>query len=155
MLTCAKCAELGSGFWEPESKGPKHPTKGGLKATSASLPAKRKASASVSEDLAVVENFGMLVRRARERLGLSHEDLGRKIGEKSSVISKIESEKMAPDQKLSAKLQHVLRVRLVEPLPEQRTDLPSSVPSKGVTLGEVVVLRSRGKKEAPEERGQS
>jgi len=155
MLTCAKCAELGSGFWEPESEGLKHPKKGGLRATSVSLPAKKKVSASVSEDLAVVENFGILVRQARERLGLSHEDLGRKIGEKASVISKIESEKMAPDQKLSAKLQHVLRVRLVAPLPEPRTPLPSSVPSKGVTLGEMVILKSRGKKEAPEERRQS
>lgn len=153
MMTCSKCAELGSGFWEPESEKPRRSAITGLGTISVPLPAKRRVPAGVSEDLTVVENFGLLVRQAREKMGLSHEDLGRRIGEKASVISKIESEKMMPNEKLSAKLEHELRVRLLAPLLEPKMSLPSSEPSKAVTLGEMIVLKNRNKRRQQKNEG--
>jgi len=151
MVTCGKCAELGSAFWEPEFESSAHPGGSQSRTRVASLPVKRKVSIKVPEDVAVIDSFGLLVRQARQKLGLSQEDLGRKIGEKASVIGKIESEKMVPDQRLSAKLEHILRVRLLMPISESKNFFPSSAPSKGVTLGEIAILKNGKKRRSPED----
>jgi len=139
MTTCASCAKLGSDRWEPETQ--KQPIRTGL-AGVRSIRLKKRSFVVVQEDRMVAERFGSLVSHAREKLGLSREDLGRRIGEKVSVIKKIENEKMAPDQKLAAKLEHALRIKLVVPIVEPRTIIQAAPPSRGVTLGEVAVLRS-------------
>lgn len=61
-------------------------------------------------------NYNHLVKRARERLGLSQEELGRRIGEKPSVISHIETGRLRPDDRLARKLGRFLRIELFEPL---------------------------------------
>lgn len=95
----------------------------------------------VSEDIVVVEGYGSLVRRAREKLGLSHEELGRRIAEKVSVLKKIENEKMVPDQKVSEKLEHILGIKLMVPLVVPKVPLDSAPKIKGVTLGEIAELK--------------
>ena len=102
MVTCSRCAELGSAEWEPEPASRDWPAKiGSGAAARTTFFIKKRGTAKVSEDIAVAEGFGSLVRRAREKMGLSHEDLGRKVAEKVSVIKKIESEKMVPDQRVA------------------------------------------------------
>jgi len=152
MMTCAKCAKLGSDYWEPESKSFRYSAKGKTGTIMKSAPVKKRKSVNVPEDLVIVENYGLLIKRAREKLGLKHEDLGRKIGEKVSVIRKVENERMMPDQKLAAKLEHALRIKLLVPLVEPETVLPSSPPSKGITLGEIVILKN-GKRRRPKNEG--
>ncbi len=78
---------------------------------------------------------------------LTHEDLGKKINEKVSVLRKIEGEKMTPDNLLTEKLQHALRIKLLVPVFEPK------VPSKALasrpaspTLGDIVqVKKEKGK----------
>jgi len=150
MATCEKCAKLGSDYWEPESESSKQPAEGKIKIVATSLPTRRGISLSVTEDLEVVEDFGLRVRQAREKLGLNHEELGRKIGEKVSVLRKIESGRMVPDQKIAAKLEHALRIKLLVPVAEPETAPSSSPPSIGVTLGEIVHLKGE-KRRRPED----
>ncbi|MCW4020899.1 MAG: multiprotein bridging factor aMBF1 [Candidatus Bathyarchaeota archaeon] len=140
MLTCGRCAELGSGYWEPEPKSFRRPE--GFR-TAVSIPVRRKRTIDVSEDLVVTEGFGSIVRQARVELGLSHEDLGRKIGEKVSVLRKVESGKMTPDHRLAGKLEHALEVKLLVPFVVPKVSRPASPASKGVTLGEIVRLKDR------------
>ena len=140
MTTCSSCAKLGSGEWKPE------PASRGWPATSnTSIPKtafiKKRGTAIVSEDVVVVEGYGSLVRRTREKMGLSHVDLGRKIAEKVSVLKKIENEKMVPDQKVSEKLEHTLGIKLMVPLVVPKVPLPSIPSIKSVTLGEIVKLK--------------
>ncbi|MCD6511876.1 MAG: TIGR00270 family protein [Thaumarchaeota archaeon] len=61
-------------------------------------------------------DYSYLVKRARERLGLTQEELGRRIGEKPSVISHIETGKLRPDDRLARKLERFLGIELFEPL---------------------------------------
>ena len=51
---------------------------------------KKKPTAKVEITQEIVEDFSMRIRQAREKLGLTHEDLGKKINEKSSVIAKLQ-----------------------------------------------------------------
>jgi putative transcription factor len=141
MTTCSECAELGSGEWEPISTSRGFPAIKCNKTTAKTAFIKKRETVTVSEDIAVADGFGSLVRRAREKIGLSHEDLGRKVAEKVSVIKKIESEKMVPDQRVAEKLEHALGIKLIVPLVVPKVSLPSVSTSKTVTLGEIVKLK--------------
>jgi len=141
MTTCSKCAELGSAEWEPKPASRDWSVKKEGGATVKTAFIKKRGTVTVSEDVTVAEGFGSLVRRTREKMGLSHEDLGRKVAEKVSVIKKIESEKIVPDQRVAEKLEHALGIKLLVPLVVPKVSLPSVSTSKTVTLGEIVKLK--------------
>ena len=146
MTVCSKCSKLGSGCWEPETQQPKkvgtprnHPIQ---------YLAKRKQRQTVPETLELVENFGQLVRQAREDLGLSHEDLGRKIRERVSVLRKIESGKLVPDLGLAEKLEHILKIKLRVPPLEPKAQISPTNKPQGTTLGDLInfKLKEEGEK---------
>lgn len=62
--------------------------------------------------------YSYKVRNAREKLGLSQEQLGRMINVKPSVISHIETGKFKPDIILARKLMHSLKINLLIPAEE-------------------------------------
>lgn len=89
----------------------------------------------------LVENFGTIIRQAREARGLSHEDLGRKLNEKISVLKKLEGNKMTPNNKLVEKLEHALKITLLVPKTERKFPknlLVTTPPSKNLTLGDLI-----------------
>ena len=146
VIVCQDCAKLGVTYWEEQL--PRR-----MKRT-AKLPLGVPARAPppiVSETLELVEDHASLVRQEREKLGLTHEDLGKKIGEKVSVLHKIESGKMTPDVKLAQKLEHALKVKLLVPPKGQPLPPTSLTVPPEVTLGDVVQLK-KNKAEATEER---
>jgi len=151
MITCAKCAKLGSEEWKPEPKSlkvsfkPESTRQFRLRLT-------KRRSKDIREDLTIIENFGLIVRKARQRSGLSQEDLGRKIGEKVSVIRKIEGERMMPSERLARKLEHALGVKLLVPFVEPEVYASPSKVNKGVTLGEIAYLKN-SKRRQPRNEG--
>ena len=140
-MVCERCSSLGSPYIEPEAKkGAYLPVlRRRLKKVTA---AKKPSPRMILEDLEVVEDFGKVVRKARERMSLSHEDLGRRIGEKVSVLKKVESGRMIPDLKLARKLEHALKIKLLVPPPEdiEAVKVPPP-PNVEPTLGDVVHLK--------------
>ena len=99
----------------------------------------------MTETLELVGDFGQQVRQARRGLGLSHEDLGRKIREKVSVIRKIESGKMIPDLVLAEKLEHALKIKLRVPASEPKVQPVLSSKSRGTTLGDLIQFKVKEK----------
>ncbi|WP_295721793.1 multiprotein bridging factor aMBF1 [uncultured Methanobrevibacter sp.] len=93
----------------------------------------------------LVENYGSIIRNARESKKLSREQLGEKIFEKVSVISKIETEKMDPDLKLARKLEKTLNIKLIEK--SEKIDLESyqNISRGGNTIGSVVKIKKSKK----------
>jgi putative transcription factor len=150
MIVCADCSKLSKVQWEIESI-PSRPRQ--IKATKVLMPAiyTKKQVPQVAENLELVDNFGSYIRQAREKMGLSHEDFGRKISEKVSVLKKIESGKMTPTHQLAERLEHTLKIKLYVPLTEPK--IPSgSIPLKPreVTLGDLINVKK--KTEEKEER---
>ena len=92
-------------------------------------------------ELELIEGYGNLIKNARRRQDFSHEDLGKKIGEKVSVLQKIETEKMVPDQRLSRKLEHTLKIQLLKPLENVKARSGLSTKPLGLTLGDVVTIK--------------
>jgi putative transcription factor len=99
----------------------------------------------VTETLELVGDLGQRVRQARRELELSHEDLGRKIREKVSVLRKIESGKMIPDLVLAEKLEHALKIKLRVPPSEPSVQPVSSSKPRGTTLGDLVQFKVKEK----------
>jgi putative transcription factor len=69
-----------------------------------------------SEDMVLREDFSKEIKAARELLGITQEELGRKINEKPSLISHLESGSMKPDDVLARKLEHFLKIQLFVPV---------------------------------------
>ena len=148
MIVCGKCAKLGTVYFEePPSPALRKRRVTTRPRTKFSL---KKQPPKVTETLELVENFSLQIRQAREHLGLNHEDLGRKIGEKVSVLRKIETGKMTPNHQLAGKLEHTLRVKLLVPHSEPK--IPPSVLPKlpELTLGKIVHLK-KSKRDSTEE----
>jgi putative transcription factor len=113
--------------------------------------AKKPAGSLPGEDLEFVENYGELVREARIRTGLTQEELASQVGEKATVIKKIEHGELRPSIELARKLEKILRIRLLvpaeeEPSSEIRKYLVKPGASGGVSLGDLLKKR---KKEEP------
>jgi putative transcription factor len=67
----------------------------------------------VEAELEVDPDYNVIVRQAREKLGLSQEALGMMISVKPSLISHVETKKLKPDIALARKLMHQLKVNLL------------------------------------------
>ncbi len=109
LQVCQNCARRGT----PQAPPPPRPL---------SFVPRRRAPESLAEpDLEIDPDYNIIVRRAREKMGLTQEALGRAINEKPSVISHVESKKLKPDPILARKLMHHLKVRLLVPSRELDT----------------------------------
>ena len=146
MLVCAECSKLGSVYWEAK-------TEPRMKKVSKRLPQpmiapRKQPPIIVEESVELIDDFGAKVRQSREKLGMSHEDLGKKISEKVSVLRKIESGKMTPNNLLIEKLQHALKIKLLVPVSEPKVPskaLASSRPSVP-TLGDIAQVKKEKEK---------
>jgi len=60
----------------------------------------------------LVNNYSELIRESRMTRGLSHEQLGLLLKERASLIRKIESGSLKPDEVLTKKLERFFRIKL-------------------------------------------
>ncbi|MBX5326474.1 MAG: multiprotein bridging factor aMBF1 [Candidatus Bathyarchaeia archaeon] len=150
MLVCSECAHYGTRFWEAETErsSPKNlplpSPKPKTMSKTGPLPK------STEETLELIGDYPKRVRQAREKLGLSHEDLGKKINEKVSLLKKIETGKMKPTQRLAEKLERTLKIKLFAPLTEPKLPqkaLAIARQKQEITLGDLIKT-----KEKPEEK---
>ena len=157
MIVCEHCSKLGSADWSVRKSQPtrylnvsKTPPKHVI-----AKPPRKRVPVVLTEEYELVEGFHELIRTARIKLNLSHEELGRRIGEKVSVLKKVERGKMTPDYKLAKKLEHALHIRLLEPPSEEKKEkLTVTHKPVEVTIGDIIQLRT-DKREGPEERRRS
>jgi len=60
----------------------------------------------------LINNFSEVIRKSRMKQGLTHEQLGILIKERASLLRKIESGSLKPDEKLTKKLERYFRINL-------------------------------------------
>jgi putative transcription factor len=92
----------------------------------------------------LVPDFAQRIRKARERQGWSPEDLGKKLNEKKSVVLKLETGQMKPDDQLVKKLERLLGIKLKDTPTAMST--PRTVQQRGLTLGDFVRYEKVAKK---------
>ena len=98
---------------------------------------KMRYSETDPDENVLVSDYGVVVRQAREKLGLDHATLARKISEKKSIITSVESGNMHPNEKLTKKLERFLKIRLTESVKNNpEPNLKKS--SKNLTMGDLL-----------------
>ncbi len=125
MEVCAGCANLG----KKVSSSPSKPT-------SKPLPQIRK-------EIDIVDGYGERIREARQKLGLSLEELARKINEKSGYLEMVEQERTLPSLKLARKLEHVLKISLITEVVQDMGMEKGKTKLPDLTLGDVVVFEKK------------
>ncbi|MEM0116938.1 MAG: multiprotein bridging factor aMBF1 [Conexivisphaerales archaeon] len=108
LSVCSKCAKLGKPVGQTTANNWKGTT------VPKNVLSSHTQIFAADDELVVREDFATVLRNARETMHLTQEQVGMKVNEKSSVIAKLESGKMKPSIALAKKLEHVMKVRLLE-----------------------------------------
>ncbi len=141
LKVCEDCAKFGKEVSPKEAK--KYARGSAAIAERLKIREKRMREKDVLESEEVLDpDFPDKVRSARMRLGLSQEDLAKKINEKHSVIAKVEHGDLVPDENLRKKLEKTLGISLmvkVEPVHVQK----KSEHRRGLTLGDLIKLEKQ------------
>jgi len=145
LIVCRNCASLGKelpGF--PDRPRPQRAVAPGP--GSRPRPPIESLPRSIEES-DLVDDYPRVVKQAREKMGLSQQELAFRAKEKLTVIQKIELEKMLPTMRLTRELEHILRVKLL--VPKQEIEVPTPSPSltstAEATLGDVALVRQKGR----------
>jgi len=94
---------------------------------------------SDEENLELVEDYPQRIREARTARNWKQEVLAAKINEKKSVINKLESGDIRPDDELVHKLERALGIKLKEKAPVVKLERKEAY-SRGLTLGDLIKL---------------
>jgi len=147
LLVCESCAKHSTGTWEREKRrqGLTSLPKTGPQTTRSTY---RRTSLLSSQEYMLVQDYGLVVRKAREKMGWSQEELGRKIQEKVSFIGKVESGKVTPDLRVVKKLEHVLGISLLSDEVDTAKATPklTSQETRDLTIGDILSAGRRDKK---------
>ena len=110
MVVCGRCSRLGRPAKDivPPPTAPRSPSEGTMQVY------RRPAAVVPDDELVLREEYASILRKARESMGLTQEQLGMKLNEKSSVVGKLESGKLKPSVSLAKKLEHLMKIRLFE-----------------------------------------
>jgi putative transcription factor len=146
LAVCSECAKHGKICYDEPKQEPVF-VKSKPTVVMARVQARTKLP-PVDASVELSEDFGSKIRKGREGLGLSHEELGKKINEKVSLLRKIETGKIIPNDRLAATLEHVLKVKLIVPAEEEKfpqTKIPQK-PSRELTLGDLMQHKRKDEK---------
>ncbi|MCS7143330.1 MAG: multiprotein-bridging factor 1 family protein [Aigarchaeota archaeon] len=90
----------------------------------------------------IVDEYGSRIREARERLGLTREELASRIQEKASYVKKIENGEAKPSVSLARKIERVLKIKLLEEVSqyEGQQDVGTGGGKRDLTLADLVDL---------------
>jgi len=141
LMVCSACQRLGKPY---DEEPPATPTPSRAITFPRVISKKAHELPKGMEELDIAEDYAVRVRRERMKMGLTQGELAQRVKEKLSVIQKIETGRITPDTRLCRALEHELRIKLLVPRKEA-TEVPMIGTPAGVTLGEIVKIKSRSK----------
>jgi putative transcription factor len=92
------------------------------------------------DEYELIEGYGKIIEEARKKIGISLEDLARRIGEKESLIRKIEREEIRPSDKIIEKLEKFLKIKLREKF-DYKPKENNKKSYKGLRIADVVKIK--------------
>lgn len=88
----------------------------------------------------IVENYSELIRKGREKLGLTQKEMAIRLAEKESILQKLETGEIVPSLDLARKLERFFRIKLIEQHEEAREHIEKSKKSQGMTIGDILKI---------------
>ncbi len=134
LYVCGDCERFGKPVLEERP-----PQTAARPQMSSPRPSQPRPDALSNPEMELADDFSTRIQRARERKGWSREELGKRINERVSIISKLENNEWRPTDDLTRKLEKALEIKLKEAVKDV---VPSkSASSQGVTLGDLITMR--------------
>jgi putative transcription factor len=144
LTVCIECSKHGRvlvreevGVGIPNAPARSSPTKSNIHIPTIQ---KKPPIAQVQITTELVDGYANKIRVAREKLAISHEDLGKKINEKASLLKHIETGKVAPNNQLATKLEHALKIKLMVPISDEKVATLPKGTNEGLTLGDLIEI---------------
>jgi putative transcription factor len=145
LMLCPKCSKFGQEQVERDEK--MEPEK--MAATPIKRPAPYTGKGKVgvagggldSGEVELADDYHKRISSARNKLGLTQEELGRKINERKSVIAKLESKQLRPNDKLIKKLEKVLSITLMEKVSAAGLNIREQ--KRGFTIGDMIKMNKK------------
>jgi len=88
-----------------------------------------------------VPDYDSIIKEAREKKQLTHDELAHKIKEKSSLVKKLERGDIVPEEDVRKKLERELDIKLTERTSQD--DWSGERLNKGTTLGDIVTIKRK------------
>ena len=137
MTVCGGCAKFSTQEWDPRKPRARPITR---RTGGAPRPPRPRSDVEATEQLELIDDYGIAIKKARQKKGLSVEDFAKKISEKESVVKKLEKEELNPPEKLVQKLERALGIKLMERATQQ-TGSVLTRPMGARTLGDVIKIK--------------
>ena len=99
---CVACSKRGKPYLLPQTAVKKKKP----------LAVKSQKKIGLADETILTPNFASLIREARMKMGLTHEQLGMKMNEKAQLLKKFETGSLKPDEIFARKLERYLGIRL-------------------------------------------
>ena len=147
MNLCMKCARFGSEYNDPRAASGDRPAPGTNDAViqqRLEKREKRKQTRDIyagTETTEIRDDYGKVIGDAIRKKGVSVKEFSESIGEKELTISKIISQTLTPDDKIVAKLEKNLGIKLYEAVTSGTTSGKSQ--SCGMTLGNFIRVEEK------------
>jgi putative transcription factor len=148
LTVCVECAKHGKIVHQEEIVLPKPASK--KPQTPITLTQRKPQVASVQITQELAQDYPNKIRVAREKLALTHEELGKKINEKASVLRNLEAGKMEPNNQLASKLEHMLKIKLLVPISEEKAVQVPKSSNQELTLGDLIKIDEKDAEAATE-----
>jgi putative transcription factor len=136
MTVCSRCSTFGSDDWDPRKP------KGKIRRRRKSNPSlqKPRSEIDIAEQMELIDNYGMLIKKARQKKKMTVEDFAKKINEKESVVKKMEKSQMNPPSNLIKKIERELGIKLMEASTPTKVQVFGR-PSRRRTIGDVIKIK--------------
>ena len=97
----------------------------------------------VNQEEMIVHDYAFRVKKAREKLGKTQEELALDLAERSSVLQKVESGHQQPSLKLARKLEQYFKIELVQKVEKNDEVDVSEFQTTGTsfTIGDVIKFK--------------
>jgi putative transcription factor len=138
LTVCPRCSQYGKNVEKRAPVSRKVSPVAPVTQRRSTRPAGKRLDAMSDE---LVDDYDHIIREAREKKQLSHEELATRIKEKAALIKKLERGEIVPEEGVRKKLERELDIRLTERSGED--DWSGERLNKGTTLGDIVTIKKK------------
>jgi putative transcription factor len=108
---CIACSKHGKPYVPAQVSSSSSSSSAKKKKPVAKIQQQKKIITMVDETM-IDPDFARLIREARMKMGLTHEQLGMKMSEKAQILKKFETGALKPDELFAKKLERYLGIKL-------------------------------------------
>ncbi len=143
IIVCQNCAQHGKRII---NKAPNIPPRKVESSKKTSTAKSLKSRIEPQNELEIVEDYNIKIRKVRLSLGLNQDQFAQKLNEKPSLLKRIETGKTKPSIKLAKKMEKIYGIKLITT--SETIDTSAQVDkylkkSSGTSLGDIAFVRKK------------